>query len=301
MSQPAGKAGCHTVIGGGPAGLEAARVAALRGHRVTLYEAGNRLGGQILLAARAGWRKDMISIADWLAAEVETLGVALRLNCFVEGPETLEDDPDIVITATGGLPDLELPEGGGDLALSTWDILEGGKRPSGDMMIYDETGGHGALSTASLLAEQAGTLELVTPDLELGRDVGGQNLPIYLRDLYRAGAILTPNRRLLGLRQEGNRLIARLWNEYARAIETREADHVVIDRGTAPADAPFTALVDGSRNLGETDTDALLAGRAQPGAANPEGRYLLFKIGDAVASRDLHAALLDANRLARAL
>jgi NADPH-dependent 2,4-dienoyl-CoA reductase/sulfur reductase-like enzyme len=100
------------VIGGGPAGLEAARVARLRGHAVTLYEAGGRLGGQILLAARAGWRKDMIGIADWLANEVAVLGAAIHLNRFIEGPEAIEDRVDAVVVATGGIPDTTLPEGG---------------------------------------------------------------------------------------------------------------------------------------------------------------------------------------------
>ena len=67
--------------------MEAARVLALRGHRVTLFEAGQRLGGQILLAAKAAWRKDMIGIADWLAAEVKRLGVTIRLNHFAEADD----------------------------------------------------------------------------------------------------------------------------------------------------------------------------------------------------------------------
>ncbi len=104
-----------TVIGGGPAGMEAARVSALRGHKVTLFEAGSRLGGQILLAARTGWRKDMIGIADWLAGEIEALGIDVRTSRFIDGPEVLADAPDVVLIATGGTPDVSLAEGGDDL------------------------------------------------------------------------------------------------------------------------------------------------------------------------------------------
>ena len=128
------------VIGGGPAGLEAARVARLRGHAVTLYEAGGRLGGQILLAARAGWRKDMIGIADWLANEIAVLGAAIHLNRFIEGPEAIEVGVDAVVVATGGIPDTTLPEGGSEHVTTTWQLLSGDARPSEDILLYDETG-----------------------------------------------------------------------------------------------------------------------------------------------------------------
>jgi 2,4-dienoyl-CoA reductase-like NADH-dependent reductase (Old Yellow Enzyme family) len=289
------------VIGGGPAGMEAARVAALRGHRVTLHEAGPRLGGQVLLAARAGWRKDMIGIADWLAAEIQALGVDIRLNAWIEGPEAAAEGPDTVIVATGGLPETALPEGGGDLAVTTWDLLSGNAAPADDILVYDETGSHGALSTADWLAGSGARVELATPDRQAGRAIGGQNFPVYLRSLYRHGARLTPDHRLLSVRREGNALVAVLWNEFARIRTERRVAQVVLDRGTLPADAPFHALRPASRNFGETDAEALVSLRPQPATANPEGRYMLHRIGDAVASRDIHAALLDANRLCRAL
>jgi 2,4-dienoyl-CoA reductase-like NADH-dependent reductase (Old Yellow Enzyme family) len=298
---PAAQAARVVVIGGGPAGMEAARVAALRGHRVTLHEAGPRLGGQILLAARAGWRKDMIGIADWLAAEIEALGVEIRLNAWIEGPELAAHAPEVVIVATGGVPATALPESGGELAVTTWDLLCGAAVPASEVLLYDESGGHGALSSADWLAAGGAKVELVTPDRQVGRGIGGQNLPVYLRNLYRNGARLTPDHRLLSVRREGNALVATLWNEFSRSRIERRVEQVVLDRGTLPADAPFHALKARSRNLGEIDVEALLAVRPQPAAANPEGRYLLFRVGDAVASRDIHAALLDANRLCRVL
>lgn len=290
-----------SVIGGGPAGLEAARVAALRGHEVRLFEAGEHLGGQVRLSARAGWRKGMVGITDWLEREVLELGVIISTNSYVEGPEVLTDEPDVVIVATGGLPLIGLAEGGDDLVQATWDVLSRPAPPAGSVLVYDETGGHGALSTADWIATCGNEVELVTPDRHAGHGIGGQNLPIYLRNLYRAGARLTPDHRLLGVRREGNRLIATLWNEFARVRIERETDHVVVDRGTEPADAPFTALRALSRNLGVTDANALIAVEPQPGSANPDGRFFLFRVGDAVASRDIHAAMLDAHRIARAL
>lgn len=288
------------VIGGGPAGMEAARVCALRGHAVTLHEAAGRLGGQVLLAARAGWRKDMIGIADWLAGELEALGVDVRLASWVEGPE-VADDADVVVVATGGVPETALPRDGGELVVSTWDVLSGAVAPAAEILLCDESGGHGALSTADWLAEGGARVEIATPDHQVGRAIGGLNRPIYLRNLYRRDARLTPDHRLLGVRREGNRLVATLWNEYARCEVERTCDQVVVDRHTVPADGPFHALVDGSRNLGEIDLDALLALQPQPEDANPSGGYALFRVGDAVAARDIHAAMLDANRLCRAL
>jgi 2,4-dienoyl-CoA reductase-like NADH-dependent reductase (Old Yellow Enzyme family) len=284
------------VVGGGPAGLEYARVAALRGHRVSLHEAAPVLGGQLRLAARAGWRKDMGSVADWLADEVDRLGVEIHLSHIVDGPELLEAAPDHVVIATGGIPDLALAEGGDDLVVSTWDILSGEVRPAEDALLYDETGGHGALSTADVLAGGGARLELVTPDRSIGREIGGQNIPVYLKHLYAAGARLTTDHRLLGVRRAGNGLIATLWNEFARVRVERDVAQVVVERTTLPADAPFHALKAGARNLGQTD---LLRPGHLP-ELNPEGRYMLHRIGDALAARDIHAAMLDANRLARA-
>jgi len=298
---PAAEAKRAVVIGGGPAGMEAARVLSLRGHRVTLHEAGPRLGGQILLAARAGWRKAMIGIADWLANEVQALGVEVRLNSLVEGPELLGGSPELVIVATGGVPDTRLPEGGGELATTTWALLSGEVQPAEQILVYDEGGTHAALSTADWLASNGAAVEVATPDHQAGRGLGGQNLPVYLRNLYRAGATLTPDHRLLSLRREGNGLVAVLWNEYARSRVERRAAQVVVERNSVPADAPFQALKAGARNLGEVDAEALVALTPQPETANPDGRYLLFRLGDAVAARDIHAALLDANRLCRVL
>lgn len=289
------------VIGGGPAGMEAARIAALRGHAVTLHEAGPRLGGQILLAQRAGWRKSLIGIADWLASEIQALGVDVRLNSWVDGLDSVTGIPDVAIVATGGVPDTSLPEGGEDLVATTWGLLSGEVRPADDILLYDETGGHGALSTADWLASNGASVEVVTPDRQVGRGIGGQNLPVYLRNLYRATARLTPDHRLLSVRRDGNALIATLWNEFARERTERRAAQVVVDRCTQPADGPFQALKAGSMNLGEVDVEALVALMPQTLSANPNGRYALFRIGDAVAARDIHAAILDANRLVRAI
>jgi 2,4-dienoyl-CoA reductase-like NADH-dependent reductase (Old Yellow Enzyme family)/thioredoxin reductase len=289
------------VVGGGPAGLEAARVLALRGHRVTLFEAAERPGGQIRLAALGGWRKDVAGIADWLEAEVQRLGVDLRAGVYAEAADVAALAPDIVIAATGGLPETELPEGGGDLVLSVWDVLGGQAKVSGDILIVDAVGGHAALSLADRLSEAGDTVTIATPDRHLGRALGGQNTPVYMRNLTRRGVESLTDRTLRSVRREGNRLVARFRHAYARDVSEVTADAIVADLGTASMTDVYDALLAQSRNWGEVDFEALVALDPQPQDANPDGRFALYKIGDALAARDIHAALLDANRLCRAL
>ncbi|HIG17681.1 MAG TPA: FAD-dependent oxidoreductase, partial [Candidatus Handelsmanbacteria bacterium] len=266
------------VVGGGPAGMEAARVAASRGHQVTLFEAADKLGGQVLLAARAGWRKDMIGIVDWLASEVDYLGVTLRLGVFAESEDILAETPDVVIVATGGGPNIDLMQNGEELADNAWDLLTGQVQPALNIMIYDEGGGHSGTSLADWLSAIGKTVELVSPDRHTGRLLGGQNYPVYLHNLYERGATLTPNHRLVGVRREGNRLIALLRNEYSRETLEREVDQVVVDQGTSPVDDVYQALVAGSRNLGELDVEAMVEGCSQPDTANSLGHYQLFRV-----------------------
>ena len=98
------------MVGAGPAGLEAARVSAARGHRVLLLEAAERLGGQVLLAAKAPWRADLLGIVDWLAAEVAHLGAEVRTNCYAETEDVLAEEPDVVIIACGSRIFMRLAE-----------------------------------------------------------------------------------------------------------------------------------------------------------------------------------------------
>ena len=101
------------MVGGGPAGLEAARVCAERGHNVVLFEAANRLGGQVLLAARerAGARISSASSTGGKPSSTR-LGVEVRLNAYAEAADVLAEAPEVVIIATGGVPDIDWIEGG---------------------------------------------------------------------------------------------------------------------------------------------------------------------------------------------
>src|SRR5262249_4869893 len=101
--------------------------------------------------------------------------------------------------------------------------------------------------------------------------------------------------------RDGNRLVATFYNEYDRSRHDRRVDQVVVEHGTLPVDELYFALKPGSRNLGEVDHQALIANRPQALVCNPAGRYALYRIGDAVASRNIHAAIYDALRLMKDL
>ena len=90
------------VVGAGPGGLEAARVSASRGHAVVVLEASSEAGGQLAIAARASWRRDLIGIVRWLSEELQHLGVEVRYNTYAEAADVHELAPDVVVVATGG-------------------------------------------------------------------------------------------------------------------------------------------------------------------------------------------------------
>jgi 2,4-dienoyl-CoA reductase-like NADH-dependent reductase (Old Yellow Enzyme family) len=285
------------VVGAGPAGLEAARVCASRGHDVTLLEASNTHGGQVNLAAKVQRRKEILGITDWLYDQCQRLGVQTRFNCLAEQKNIIDLSPDVVLIATGGLPHAGYLNEGADLAISSWDILSGTVPIAKNVLFFDDNGQHAGASCAEFLAQSECTLEYLSPEMMIAPDIGGTNHPAYLKSLYGNDVTITLNQRLTGITREDDGFNATIYNEYTDQSTQRRVDQVVSDNGTLPADDLYFDLKSGSTNLGEIDQPALLAGVSQNQVNNPDGAYQLFRVGDSITSRNIHAAIYDALRL----
>jgi N-methyl-L-proline demethylase len=287
------------VVGAGPAGLEAARVSAERGHEVVLFEATEQAGGQIRLASRSPRRRELLGIVDWRIERLAEAGVSLRFATWAEADDVLGHEPDVVFVATGGIPNTDVLEAGEDLVVSSWDVLSGQVKPADRVLVFDDNAAHPALQATELLAESGASVELVTPERFFAVEIGGLNHAAYARVFQRHDVRVTINTRLKAVRRQGNELVAVLGSDYGDVRHERRVDQVVVEHGTLPVADLYEELKERSVNLGEVDHRALLAGRPQEVVRNPDGRFRLFRVGDAVASRNIHAAIFDSLRLAK--
>lgn len=289
------------IVGAGPAGLEAARVAGERGHDVVVLEAANHAGGQIRLTAQSPRRREMISIIDWRLAQCEKHGVIIRYNTWADAEIINAEKPDVVIVATGGFPSTEILSAGNDLVVSSWDILSGDVKPGNNVLVFDDAGDHAGLQAADILAAAGARVEIMTPDRSFAPEVMAMNLVPYMRSLQKKDVTFTVTYRLQSVERRGNALVAHIGSDYGGIEREQTVDQVVINHGTIPLDDLYFELKPQSSNLGEVDYDALISGEKQSVARNPDGRFQLFRIGDAVAARNTHAAIYDALRLVKDL
>ena len=289
------------IVGAGPAGLEAARVAAERGHDVTVFEAAAVPGGQIRLTAQSPRRREMISIIDWRMAQCAARDVTFHFNTWAEADDITALTPDVVIVATGGVPNTQLFETRGEQpnVVSSWDIISGDVKPAGKVLIYDEAGDHPALQAAEVAANTGASVEIMTPDRTFAPDVMAMNLVPYMRSLQDKDVTFTVTRRLLDVKRDGNKLTATIGTDYSDHSYQSDYEQVVVNCGTMPLDELYFALKPMSSNEGEVDHAALIEGRPQATVRNKTGAFQLFRIGDAVSARNTHAAIYDALRLVK--
>ncbi|OLO09906.1 N-methylproline demethylase [Chromohalobacter japonicus] len=289
------------IIGAGPAGLEAARVAAERGHDVLVLEAANEAGGQVRLTAQSKRRRDMMGIIDWRLSRCEALGVEIRYNVFAEADEVLAENPDAVIVATGGYPIEDLPEQGSQLVVNTWDILSGHVSPGNKVLLFDDAGDHAAMQAAEIIAATGAELEIMTPDRTFSAEIMAMNLVPYMRELQRPNVTFTPTYRLKSVERDNNGLLARITSDYMDLDHERRIDQVVVNYGITPMADVYFELKANASNGGEVDYDDLIAGNPQSIVRHAGGNFQLFRLGDAVESRNTHAAIYDALRLIKDL
>ncbi len=289
------------VIGGGPAGLEAARISALRGHKVSLYEAAPRLGGQVRIAMGASWRGDLVGLVDWREGELGHLGVEVHTERYMDTADIEALEPDVVIMATGGIPDIDWLEGV-EHVTSAWDALQSKPDPTEEVLIWDGTGRAVGPALAERFADVGARVSYSAIDDSVAPEAPYADRTFWKKSLYENGIIVDFDRTLTSVRRSGNRLTATIENDITNEIIEVEVDRVVVERGTIPADDLYQEIRDKAVNRGVTDIAATVADAPQPyeTAENGSG-YRVYRVGDCVTSRDIPAAIYDAFRLCRLL
>lgn len=263
-----------TVIGGGPAGLKAAVTAARRGHKVTLLEKENQLGGQIVWAVRVTNRAEFGDIVRNLLREIEQLEVEVRTNVTADAEMVLAMKPDAIIVATGSKPDrAAIPGADGPAVADVTDILSGRVLPGKRVLLIDRLGFHEATSTAEFMAEQGCEVEVVTQTLYVGQDLGVTlDLENWYRQARRLGIKCTPNHSVLSIE---DRVVTALHNYSGQIVHFAPADTIVLSVHRRAECRVYTQL----------------KGRAAE----------LHRIGDCVAPRRTHAAIIDGEKAGRAV
>jgi mycofactocin system FadH/OYE family oxidoreductase 2 len=262
------------VVGGGPAGLKAATIAARRGHKVTLLEKEERLGGQVVWAARVTNRAEFGDIVRNLLHEIDQLDVDVRTGVAATAETVRAERPDAVIVATGSTPDrTAIPGSDGPEVAAVTDILSGAVTPGARVLLIDRLGFHEATSTAEYLAEQGCEVEVVTPTLYVGQDLGVTlDLENWYRQARRLGITCTPNYSVLSI-EDG--VVTALHNYSGQMVTFPKVDTVVLAIHRKADDYLYEAL-DGSG-------------------------FELHRAGDCVAPRRAHAAIIEGEFAGRAV
>lgn len=210
------------IVGGGPAGMETARVAAERGHDVILLDRGNDLGGQMTVAVQAPERPHYGLHIEWLKRELNKLNVDVRLGIEVSPDDIIELNPDALVLATGAYPDIHsVTENITAICNTDIDILENNTtiKNGESVLVYDRESKFRGASIANFAArEGASQVELVTPFWSVCEDLDEMQKPEIYRLLAENGVIRTANQRLIGTKNH-NLLLADVWSEQERQVD----------------------------------------------------------------------------------
>ncbi len=232
------------VVGGGPGGLKAAAVAAERGHRVTLVEAGTRLGGQVLLAQEIPGRAEFGGAITNLQREAERAGVKMLMRTRADRSLIRELDPDAVVLATGALPrvpELELIDS--PIVLTAWDVLQGADVPSGRVVVADWRCDWIGLGVAIALAQRGRRVILGVSGYHAGQRIQQYVRDAMIADAVRLGVEIIPLVRPYGADGDTVYLQHVLTDE---PVIIEDASALVLSQGHLPVDDLATALTDSS-------------------------------------------------------
>ncbi len=256
------------VVGGGPTGLEAARITRWRGHEVVLMERSSELGGQTLIAAKAPSRGEFAGAAEWMGGQCQKSGVEVRLNCEATVESILSESPDVVVVATGARP-LAPNIPGVENAMDAWSVLNG-KLPDGERVaVIDEEYGFQGPSVAEALLDAGKRVEIITSMEAIATLLGATTRPPVYQQLFRKGVVIHPHLHVRAI--EDNALIVEnAWSETKGELNGYDA--VVYAFGGQAVDGLSQEL---------------------------RGKVECFVVGDAFAPRTLQHAIMEGHTFAR--
>ncbi|WP_127781983.1 mycofactocin system FadH/OYE family oxidoreductase 2 [Rhodococcus sp. X156] len=276
LPAPVRRARRVVVVGGGPGGLRAAATAAERGHRVTLHERADRLGGQVLLAASAPGRAQLGAVTADLAAECARRGVQVHTGSEVSAAQLLAEGPEVVVLATGARPVRQAWAGECPRVVHVRDVLAGRVRPTGTVLVHDELGFHQAPSAAEALAARGCAVTVSTSAMVVAQDLGlTLDTEGWQRRAHAAGIDQRTDLVPRGVAEQDGRLAVTLLHHPTGAESVCVVDWVVCAVHQEPEDELWRAL----------------AGSGLP----------VHRVGDCLTPRRLHAAVLEGERVALAL
>ena len=190
------------VVGGGPAGMEAARVAARRGHKVTLADNRDQLGGQLLVATLPPHKEELLNLISYLAGQMDRLGVNVRLNEEVTSRAVEESQPDVVIVATGATPVIpEIPGANGKNVVTAIDVLTGRQKVGENVILVG--GGRVGCETAEFLAEKGKKVTILEMLGRIGADIGPTTRWVMMTRLRGLGVRMERNAKVEEISESG--------------------------------------------------------------------------------------------------
>ncbi|MER7080221.1 2,4-dienoyl-CoA reductase (NADPH2) [Saccharopolyspora kobensis] len=261
------------VVGGGPAGLQAAATAAERGHHVTLFEREPSTGGQVAVAATVPSRAEFLDVVRNLRAECERFGADIKTNVAATAEMLRGERPDVVVLATGARPQPVHWAGGAERVVDVRDVLEGRAAPEGDVLVVDELGFHQAASVAELLADRCCRVQISTPGMVVCQDLGVTlDMETFNIRAHAKGIVQRTDEVVMSAAAEAGGVVLQILKHTTGNMSEERFDWIVCATHQAPEDELWQELKDAP--------------------------FAVHRIGDCIAPRRAHAAVVEGHRLA---